>query len=292
MKTSPFQNSGRRAFALIELMVSTAVVAITGIILYYILLSGLTLFTKNTAINMAHQEARNAVLTMEQDIHAAVSIPELTTTSPTTYVTGSGPAAGISFQLFAAGPFQITPSATPYAAGQPNISVRCNGYVPTTYQRLIIPEYQIEMTVVNINSGAGGTDVSLELGNDQGTVVNLPTAVTPTMTNSAGASVAVNIQCFFTDRVAYVVNGTQLWYYPRQFNNASNPTPYRVLANSITSATPFSIPATPLGAPFNRFVAAVNLITADTATSNLNFRAANMFLNSNEPYRCRLCVYQ
>ena len=64
------------------------------------------------------------------------------------------------------------------------------------------------------------------------------------------------------------------------------------MANDLTSATPFSIPVTPLGAPFNRFVAAINLVTADNTTSNRHFKAANMFLNAMEPYRARLCTYQ
>jgi hypothetical protein len=64
------------------------------------------------------------------------------------------------------------------------------------------------------------------------------------------------------------------------------------LANNITTATPFSIPTTPLGAPYSRFVSAINLSTSDAAYSNLNFKAANMFLNALEPSRAQLCVYQ
>jgi hypothetical protein len=239
---------------------------------------------------------------MEGEIHSAVSIPQLTTTTPTTYVSGSGPAAGLSFQLFGAGPYQITPASAGYtttistntygyAAGQSYIWVRTNGYTPYVMQRLIIPEYQIEMTVISVVA-TSGADVELQLGNDQGTAVPLPQAVTPTMQNSSNTATPVNIVCFFTDRVAYVVNNNQLLYYPRQFNAAGSTVAPVVMANYITSATPFSIPSTPLGAPFYRFVAAINLVTADTTMSNMNFRAANMFLNSMEPYRARLCIYQ
>jgi hypothetical protein len=161
-------------------------------------------------------------------------------------------------------------------------------------QRLIIPEYQIEMTVISVVT-TNGADVELQLGNDQGTAVPLSQAVTPTMQNSTNVATPVNIVCFFTDRVAYLVNNNQLYYYPRQFNAPGTTVNPVVMANSITSPTPFSIPATPLGAPFYRFVAAINLVdlvTADTSMSNMNFRAANMFLNSMEPYRARLCIYQ
>jgi hypothetical protein len=279
MKLRKSLHSHQQAAALIELMVTAMVVAITGSILYNILNTGMTLFAKNTAINVAHQEARVAVLQMEQDLHGAVSIPQLTDGSRNA-VSGSGPAAGLSFQLFASGPFMITPNgnAAGYSASQNQITVRCNGVTPVVGQRLIIPTHQIELDITAV--GAGTTDRILTLAS------NLPQSVV-TLEGPAGTQVQVNIACFITDRVAYVVNGSQLFYYGRQSNNT-----YRVIANDLTSPTPFSIPATPLGAPFNRFVAAINLVTADNTTSNRKFRAANMFINSMEPFRARLCTYQ
>jgi len=284
MKRCSFRHFQQRASTLIELMVSMAVVAITGTIIYYILYAGFTLFAKNTAINMAHQEARVAVLQMEQDLHSAVSIPELTDANKNV-VTGNGPAAGISFQLFSAGPYQITSSSTTtspgckgYAANQNQISVHVNGYTPVVNQRLIIPTHQIELDITAV--GAGSTDRVLTLS------ANLPVEVDTTL-NPASGPIAVNVPCFITDRVTYVVGGTQLLYYGRQ-----NTTTAKVMANDLTTGTPFSIPVTPLGAPFNRFVAAINLTTADTTSSNRHFRAANMFLNAMEPYRSRLCIYQ
>ncbi|MEP6668002.1 MAG: prepilin-type N-terminal cleavage/methylation domain-containing protein [Chthoniobacter sp.] len=266
---------GQRAYTLIELMICTAIIGVTGPILYYILNTGMVLFAKNTAINIAHQEARVAVLQMEQDLHSAISIPQLTDATKTP-IAGNGPAAGITFQLFAAGPFQITPSTTGYPTGQSQVSVRVNGYLPSVGQRLIIPTHQIELDISAV--GAGSTDRSLTLAS------NLPVAVYTKL----GVPVQdVNVVCFITDRVTYVVNGSQLLYYGRKNNNT-----YKVMANDLTAAIPFSIPVTPLGAPYNRFVAAINLSTADTSTSNRHFKAANMFLNAMEPYRARLCIYQ
>lgn len=269
----------QRAVALIELMISTAIMGITGAILYYILNTGMILFAKNTAINIAHQEARVAVLQMEQDLHSAISIPTLTDASKTA-VAGVGPAAGISFQLFGGGPFQVTSSTTGYLTGQNQITVnvtQANGtnYVPVVGQRLIIPTHQIELDITAVSSGS--SDRTLTLAS------NLPVAV---YTKLGVPAQDVNVVCFITDRVYYVVSGSQLLYYGRKSSTA------KVMANDLTTATPFSIPATPLGAPYNRFVAAINLSTADTSTSNRKFRAANMFLNAMEPYRARLCIYQ
>jgi prepilin-type N-terminal cleavage/methylation domain-containing protein len=321
MKTLPPSFTRQSGFTLIEVMISSAVVGVTGIILYYVLLTGLTLFTKNTAINMAHQEARSAVVHMEQNIHQAISIPRLTTTNPVSYVAGSGPAVGIAFQEYNSGPYEVTPSATAitgmpagtsatgYNANATQITIRCTGgFVPTQELRLVIPDYQIEATVNTAASAGSGTnssginytDYNITLMDDSQSPTNgsppylypsypLPFAVRTSYTGASGSATQnYNVACFFTNRVAYVVNGSQLLYYSNpQLSNT-----YKVLANSITSATPFSIPSTPLGAQFSRFVAAVNMVTADSQTTNLQFKAANMFLNSMEPYRARLCTYQ
>lgn len=281
MKNAYRHRLRQRAAALIELMISTAIMGITGGIIYYILNTGMILFAKNTAINIAHQEARVAVLQMEQDLHSAISIPTLTDASKTA-VAGVGPAAGISFQLFGGGPFKVTSSTTGYLTGQNQITINVtqadgSNYTPVVGQRLIIPTHQIELDITAVSSGS--SDRTLTLAS------NLPVAVYTKLGQSPNVQ-DVNVVCFITDRVYYVVSGSQLLYYGRKSSTA------KVMANDLTTATPFSIPATPLGAPYNRFVAAINLSTADTSTSNRKFRAANMFLNAMEPYRARLCIYQ
>lgn len=118
MNSQPRFAPRERGLTLIEMMITMTVVAITGSIVFYILNTGMILFAKNTAINMAHQQARIAVLQMEQDMHAAVSIPQLVDASKNP-VAGNGPAAGISFQSYAKGPLQVAARA---AAGQSQIS--------------------------------------------------------------------------------------------------------------------------------------------------------------------------
>jgi hypothetical protein len=273
----------QRGAALIELMVSSMVVLITGSIVFYMLNTGMVLFAKNTAINMAHQQARVAVLQMENDLHSAISIPQLVTATRTS-VAGSGPAAGISFQVFASGPFLVTPNSNSplfgYAAGQNQITVRVNGYVPKVGQRLCIPTHQAEFDITAV--GSGTTDRTLTLASA------LPMEVRTQLYNpGTNAMVSVNVTCFITDRVSYVVSSGELRYFGRANDNT-----FRVMATDITSAQPFSIPATPAGAQFNRFVAAINLNTADSRSSNRGFKAANMFLNAMVPYRARMCTVQ
>ena len=269
MKRQGSSSIRQSGFTIIEMLITVGVVAITGTIMYNILYTGMILFAKNTAINMANQQARVAVMRMEQDIHASVSVPQMTDTNriPLTGALASGPAAGISFQLFASGPFQVAATA---AAGQSTIQVTTNGVVPVANQRLIIPGYTIESNITSVSGG--GTTSTLTLA------APLP----QTVQTSLGI-----VQCFITDRVAYVVQNNQLIYYPRQAIGGNV-----MLADNITTPTPFSVPATPLGAPYTRFVSAINLSTSDAAYSNLNFKAANMFLNAMEPCRAQLCTYQ
>jgi len=257
---------------LIEVMVTLGVVGITSGIMWYVLYTGMVLFAKNSAINMAHQEARIAMMNMEQNIHAAVSVPYLASTSAFTPLTGSaanGPAAGISFQLWDAGPFEVAATA---AAGQSNIQITMNGFTAAANERLIIPAYVVEQNITSVS----GSTLTL--------AAPFPTAV---QTSLGSPAVAVNVQCFITHRAGYIVQNNQLCYYA----NIANST-YKVLASNITTATPFSLPTTPAGAPYSRFVSAINLSTSDAAYSNLNFKAANMFLNALEPCRAQLCIYQ
>lgn len=276
MKRAAAHRAAQQAAVLIEMMISTGIVLITGSIIFYILNTGMILFAKNTAINMAHQQARVAVLTMEQDLHSAISIPGLVDAARVA-VAGSGPAAGISFQTYARGPLQVISTAN---AGQNQVNVRVNGYTPKVGQRLCIPTHQIEYDITGV--GAGSTDRILTLAS------NLPVAVETSLYDPAiNASVAVNVVCFITDRLDYVVKNGELRYF-----GPTQPAAGRLLANDITSATPFSIPKTPLGAEYNRFVAAIDLSTADSTSSNRGFKAANMFLNAMVPYRARLCLIQ
>ena len=206
----------------------------------------------------------------------AVSIPQLVDASKSA-ISGSGPAAGISFQLYAKGPLQVASTAN---AGQNQITVNVAGYTPKVGQRLCIPTHQIELDITGV--GAGTTNRILTLAS------NLSVDVKTQLYDPAiNANVSVNVVCFITDRMYYVVNGGELRYYA-----PSQPAAGRMMSTNITTPTPFSIPLTPAGAQYNRFVAAINLSTSDANSSNRGFKAANMFLNAMVPYRARLCITQ
>src|ERR1043166_3020982 len=106
----PTSNSG---YTSAELAVAAAVMAILGIVVFNVLNSGMILYAKNTAVNSAHQEARDGINRLTRDIHAAISVPQLRSGSHDNTYTASGSyavassapvngvaptAAGVSFQ--------------------------------------------------------------------------------------------------------------------------------------------------------------------------------------------------
>src|SRR5207248_8178509 len=72
-------NRNRAGFTAAEMVVSTMIMAILGIVFLNVLNSGIILYTKNTAVNTAHQEARSGINQMTRDIHASISVPQLRT---------------------------------------------------------------------------------------------------------------------------------------------------------------------------------------------------------------------
>ena len=127
MKTIHKKNS-QRGFTVAEMVVSTMVMAILGIVFLQVLNSGMILYAKNTAVNSAHEEAREGINRLTRDIHAAVSVPQLRDctadanhTVAASFITvssapvgGTPPtAAGISFQ-------NIVPGSPDFVWKDPN----------------------------------------------------------------------------------------------------------------------------------------------------------------------------
>lgn len=271
MKASPQSQRARAGYTLTEMMVSTSIFGGVGLVLFSFLWSGSILLAKNTSINLAHQQARLAVVRMEDDIHAAVSVPALVDSSRNT-VAAPGPAAGIAFQSWAAGPYQVY--AGDYKTTQNTIDLIANGTVPQVNQRLNITTHAIENYITAVTSSGGKYHLTLDsnLANEVNTTLN---------------GTAVDICGFITDQTAYVVQSNQLRRYSRKGGAT-----YTILVTDVTAATPFSTPLSVTGAPYNRFVAAVNLSCADVTSTSQKFRAANMYLNSMVPYRSKLCQTQ
>jgi hypothetical protein len=264
------KNSGR---TVIELLFTLLLIGIVGLTIYSLLNAGTILGAKNTAVNTAHQQARTAMLQMVQDLHSTISLPQLVDVNGSV-LPGGGPAAGISFQLWSIGPLQVAADA---AVGESIVQVKvaAGAQAPVAGQRLIVPTHQIEDDITAVSNPAGGI-YACTLAHA------LSTAISGTQNPTN-----YNIVCFISDRCSYVVNNKQL-----QWNGPTTRKAFAVMGSNITSATPFTTPNTPAGALYYRFVAAVDLSTADLAYNNRGFKSANILLNGQVPMRARLTTYQ
>ncbi len=269
MKRSEHSHSGR---TVIELLFTVGIMGVVGVIIFSLFSTGTILGAKNTAVNTAHQQARTAMLQMVQDLHSTVSLPYLVDVNGNA-ISGGGPAAGISFQLWSIGPLQIVADA---AAGTKIVTVKvpAGTQAPVAGQRLIVPTHQIEDDIVTVTNS--GTSYALTLAH------NLSNAISGTQSPTN-----YNIAGFITDRCSYVVNNQQL-----QWNGPTVRKSFAVMGNNITSAAPFTTPNTPAGALYYRFVSAIDLSTSDLKYNNRGFKSANILLNGQVPMRARLTTYQ
>jgi hypothetical protein len=274
---------------------------VVGVVLYSLLITDTILGAKNTAVNTAHQQARTAMLQMLQDLHGAVSLPYLVDTSGS-LVAGAGPAEGIAFQQWGkdtngkeVGPYQIIADATT-ANNSIHISIPATDAQPRVGQRLIIPTHQIEADITKVKGN--NSDLTITLGSIYGPQLTsqdaaaagltypvvYPVATLPVKVSGTGT---YHIDCILTDRCSYTVVGGALdWQGP------TTKKAFAVLGSGITNQVPFSIPLTPAGALYHRFVAAIDLSTADMQYNNRNFKSANILLNGQVPMRARLTTYQ
>lgn len=261
---------------LLELSIAMSLIGSVGLAIYSMLNIGIILGAKNTAVNTAHQQARVAMLELVQDLHSCVSLPALCDINSVPLVNPppNTPAPGISFQLWAGGPYQVVADAA-IGASVIQVQLTSSDPIPQVGERLIIETHQIEQDITAVTT-LGSNKYNLTLASP------ITVAIQGT-----GSPTFYNIPCFITDRCSYVVNNGALEWHGPTAKKA-----FAVLGNDITSSAPFSIPSTPAGALYYRFVAAIDLSTADTNYSNRGFKSANILLNGQVPMRARLTTYQ
>jgi prepilin-type N-terminal cleavage/methylation domain-containing protein len=263
-------NRNDRGYTLLEMAIATGIIGVVGLAIYSLLSLNTILGAKNTAVNAAHQQARTAMMQMLQDLHSSISLPSLVDINGST-VAGAGPAAGIAFQEWSSGPHQITADVT---TSQNQITLKLtpgSGPTPVVGQRLIVPTHQIEDDITAVSGTSNALTLTL--------AHNVAVAISGTS--------SYTIVAFISDRCSYIIaNGSLKWQGPTTRKSFS------VLGNDITSPTPFSLPVTPAGALYYRFVSAINLSTSDPTYSNRGFKAANIFLNGQVPMKARLTTYQ
>jgi type II secretory pathway pseudopilin PulG len=315
------------AFTFAEMGVAVGVIGLLGLAFFQVLQSGLTLSAKNTAVNTAHEEARQGIQRLTRDLHASISVPQLrdtsfnvidSTLSPSASPGATPPtAAGVSFQ-------NIVPGSPDYVwqdPGNPNLIMIKDGITPPTPgMRLIIPAWGIEDDIERVTAGGAASHSNVF------TVHALETNMKNPKTYG-GTSYAIT---YYTNRVMYLVqNGTyiadskgdftlsggiytqvtpgtgqyryekgELHYY-QQRSTSANPsvagTLYwkdtAVVARFLSSPKPFSVPLNRYGGPDNKYVK-VQLSARDPKSTNRGYIATASLLDTQIDYRSRLTVFQ
>lgn len=329
MRTSADQSRHERGFTLAEMGVAVGVLGLLGLVFFQVLQSGLTLAAKNTAVNAAHEEARQGVLRLTRDLHASVSVPQLrdssfavisSTPSPSASPGATPPTApAVSFQNIAYGPNFVFQDP-----GNPTlIMIHDGAYTPTPGMRLIIPFWSIEDDIARVSaSGTSGHSNVFTVHSMEDVTTHVKNA--PTF---GGSTYAIT---YYTNRVMYAVkNGNyiadskgdfdlvgstyvqvtagtghyhyengELHYYTQQ-STSTNPSVAGTLywkdvatvARYLSSPNPFSVPLNRYGGSDSRYVK-VQVSARDPKSSNRGYVATASLLNTQIDYRSRLTIYQ
>ena len=234
LNTSSFSNQS--GFTAAEMVVSTMVMAILGIVFLNVLNSGMILYAKNTAVNSAHEEGRQGINRFTRDLHAAVSVPQLrNNTHDANYSCGAtgalydcgDPQNANSFTVVSSTPvggvaptaagvsFQDVVSGSPDYVWQDNnnptqIKIKDPGDVPTGGMRLIVPQWSVEDAITKQNA-AGTNHSNVFLLHNQDTTVAANLAGQGRKFGQGSYSVGPYAITYYTERMLYVVeNGTYI----------------------------------------------------------------------------------
>jgi hypothetical protein len=215
MKIQNSNHSSQHGFTVAEMVVSTMVMAILGIVFLNVLNSGMILYAKNTAVNSAHEEAREGVGRLTRDLHAAVSVPQLRSntadtnrTVPGSYsvvsstpVGGVAPtAAGVSFQ-------DVVQGSPDYVWQDPGnaslIMIKDPGDQPSAGMRLIVPFWGIEDDISKVAGAgtSGHSNVFLVSGQD----TNIAGKARKYGQGSYSGYASPYAITYYTERMLYVV---------------------------------------------------------------------------------------
>src|SRR6476620_4159302 len=210
MKLRAYSRHSRLAFTAAELMIAVGVFSLLGLVFFQVLQSGLVLSAKNTAVNAAHEEARQGIVRMTRDIHASISVPQLRDTSYAVVSSSPAPnaspgatpptAAGVSFQNIAYGPNYLWKDPSPH--GNSPIMIKDGPYAPEAGMRLIVPFWGIEDTIIQQSGASQGAHSNIWLANAQEQILGNKSPAYGTTGNTYAIT-------YYTNRVMYLVqNGS------------------------------------------------------------------------------------
>ena len=155
MKTPNRNTLSQAGFTVAEGVISAAILVVLGLVFFQVLNSGMVLYAKNTAVNSAHQEARDGINRLTRDIHASVAIPQLRDAAfnivSSTPVGGVPPsAAGVSFQNIAFGPQYVWKD--PSGNGPIMVKGGLNNLAPSEGMHILSPFFNVEDDIIKVTA--------------------------------------------------------------------------------------------------------------------------------------------
>ena len=195
MRTS--SKSPIAAMTIAEMVIAVAVLCLLGLVFFQVLNSGMILYAKNTAVNVAHEEAREGINRLTRDIHAAVSVPQLRDNGfnavSSTPVGGVPPsAAGVSFQNVISGPNYVWKDP----GSDTLIMIKDGATTPAAGWHLLVPFWNIEDDISHVAAAGSPNHTNVFLANGADTTIAQKAPV------FGGTSYAIT---YYTGRVMYVV---------------------------------------------------------------------------------------
>ncbi|MEP6809130.1 MAG: type II secretion system protein [Chthoniobacterales bacterium] len=265
MKLTFYRQAG---FTLVEMLVTTSLIGVLGVIVFSVLNVGTILGAKNTATNTAHQQARVALLQMTKNLHSSASPLTLFNPDPADPTSFSG----ISFELCAGdslSPIRLSKidSAVP---GAMTVNVMLNGNpIPvlnaSNRPHLIIPGYSFDSEIQSIT---GSNPAQLTL------VTKLPDSLDVRSPSTS------NVSCFITDVCSYEVKNGALTFFRPQ-----GTAPGTVVASGVSQSYPFKTAS-------NGLAVNVKLTTADISSDRYmashKIKSVGNLLNATIPIKVRL----
>src|SRR2546430_942379 len=273
-----YPSSPKAGFTLAEMMIGLLCFVVIGGVIFLLLNSGMILYAKNMSVNTAHEDTRRAVNRLLRDIHAAVSVPQLidglnADGTLQVHTSNTTAAAGVSFQLVWQDPNNPNDTGTHYIwkdPASPVIMIYNNGSCtsgslcpPFPGQRLVAPLWGLEADITKTAAGGESNHVNVWLMDSQGDIIDQTGTAgrapqgqgNSSNKHSNGNSNDIYAVCYYTERVAYLVQNSQLRLYYHRYiggspdgtggtwtwvNPVNNNTNGIIVARDITSPTPFS----------------------------------------------------
>lgn len=122
MKTRRYQNR-RAGFTLVELLIGSTIGVIVSLGVFAFINTGSLLTARNLAVNLTANSMRGSLDRVEQLIQQADTMPDLIDTSAAA-VSGTGPAAGVRFDLFIGSPVVVNPGTLNLGSTTSSLTIR------------------------------------------------------------------------------------------------------------------------------------------------------------------------